>query len=88
MNLKEWRILNGFPQRKVAAELGKTKQTIHNYEKNGVEGVYNYHAREALEKLSNGKITDFSGSKVKCDTCGDCHEADSLPLSCQSGDGV
>ena len=25
--------------------------------------------------------------EVDCDICGDCHDVDSVPLSCQTGDG-
>ena len=24
---------------------------------------------------------------ILCDICGDCHETDNIPLSCQTGDG-
>ena len=32
-------------------------------------------------------ITDRPGL-IACDICGDCHDKDSIPLSCQSGDGI
>ena len=33
------------------------------------------------------ELADKTEGVVSCDICGDCHEIDSIPLSCESGDG-
>lgn len=33
------------------------------------------------------ELADRLEGVVSCDICGDCHDIDSVPLSCQTGDG-
>ena len=40
-----------------------------------------YSKKEIKEMLECGRIIE------SCDICGDLHDADSVPLSCQTGDG-
>ena len=61
-------------------------QASDNYTFGGTkeEALQNYQDKYLA---SEDKMVDGLEGVVSCDICGDCHDVDSIPLSCETGDG-
>lgn len=51
--------------------------------------VIKYFIQVNIERRGSDMIKDLSYNEevIECDICGNCHEIDCVPLSCQTGDG-